>query len=391
MVCALGISGCVNAPPNMKVTPVVTGLSHVWDIGFTPDGTMLYTERPGRISAFVGGQKRLLVAPPDVVQISEAGVMGMAIDPQFATNRYIFVCMVSTLPVGGNDVRLIRWKVNATYTGVTERTDIVTGAPVNLQSAELGRHSGCRPRFGLGGALYVGTGDAALASAPQDPHSLGGKVLRIDRNGNGWPGNPGGALDPRIYSYGHRNVQGIAFRTDGLGISAEHGPDRDDEINRLVTANFGWNPHNPSGGTGYYESVSMTDRAKFPNAVGAIASSGIPTYAPSGATFITGSQWGEWNGALVVATLKGGMLRTFKISSTGALQDRGHALAWYGRLRSVTQGPGGFVYVGTSNGGDRTRSCVSRPTRALGHRDPRAAHVHPLTLEGHPLASSSRR
>ncbi len=89
----------------MTVTPVVTGLDHVWDIGFTPDGTMLYTERAGRISAFVGGQKRLLVAPIDVVRQGEAGLMGMAIDPQFATNRFIYVCMASIQPNPGNDVR----------------------------------------------------------------------------------------------------------------------------------------------------------------------------------------------------------------------------------------------------------------------------------------------
>src|SRR3954462_13910568 len=82
------LSGCL-ATPRFTVTTVVTGLDHVWDIGFTPDGTMLYTERPGRISALVGGQKRLLAAPADVVQASEAGMMGLAIDPQFGSNRLI--------------------------------------------------------------------------------------------------------------------------------------------------------------------------------------------------------------------------------------------------------------------------------------------------------------
>ena len=116
---SLGFTGCIQNPP-MTVTPVVTGLDHVWDIGFTPDGTMLYTERAGRISAFVGGQKRVLAAPIDVVRQGEAGMMGMAIDPQFATNRFIYVCMVSIQPNPGNDVRLVRWKVNANYTAAAE-------------------------------------------------------------------------------------------------------------------------------------------------------------------------------------------------------------------------------------------------------------------------------
>ena len=133
--------------------------------------------------------------------------MGMAIDPQFATNRFIYVCMASILPTAGNDVRVMRWKVNANYTAATDRIDIVTGAPVNVSTAELGRHSGCRPRFGPDGHLYVGTGDAAVGTAPQDLRSLGGKVLRIDRIGNGVPGNPGGFHDPRIFSTGHRNVR----------------------------------------------------------------------------------------------------------------------------------------------------------------------------------------
>ncbi len=337
----------------MTVTPVVTGLDHVWDVGFTPDGTMLYTERPGRISAFVGGQKRLLAAPIDVVRQGEAGLMGMAIDPQFATNRLIYVCMVSIQPNPGNDVRVMRWRVNENYTAAGSRTDIVTGIPVNVSTAQLGRHSGCRPRFGPDGRLYVGTGDAALGTAPQDLRSLAGKVLRVDRNGNGVPGNPGGFHDPRIWSTGHRNVQGIAFRaSDGLGISTEHGPDRDDEINRLSTGNFGWDPRYPDRAPGYYEGVPMTDRNKFPNAVRALVSSGSPPFAPSGATFVSGSRWGPWNGVLVVATLRGQSLRTFRLSSSGALQDVGSALTNQGRLRAVTQGPDNNLYVSTSNGGN---------------------------------------
>ena len=92
--------------------------------------------------------------------------MGMAIDPQFATNRLIYVCMASTLPAAGQRrARRSAGVVNANYTALTDRTDIVTGAPVNAASAELGRHSGCRPRFGPDGALWVGTGDAALGHA----------------------------------------------------------------------------------------------------------------------------------------------------------------------------------------------------------------------------------
>lgn len=348
-LCAIAaLSGCV-LPPAMTVTTAVSDVDHPWDVGFA-GGTMIFTERPGRITAVVGGQKHLLAAPADVVNASEAGMMGLAIDPDFATNRFIYTCFASTLGGPNDDVRLVRWTVDAGFTTLTNRTDILTGAPVNT-AGELGRHSGCRPRFGPGGLLWVGTGDAATPTAPQNPQSLGGKVLRLNRDGTGAAGNPGGALDPRVYSYGHRNVQSIAFRaSDGLAVQTEHGPDRDDELNLLTTGNFGWDPV-AVGNPTYNEAVPMTDFDKFPNAVPALWRSGVPTLAPSGATFISGSSWGQWNGALAVALLKGSKLMIFKLDGQGRWLDVGFALAGEGRLRSPVQGPDGSLYVTTDNGG----------------------------------------
>jgi aldose sugar dehydrogenase len=298
--------------------------------------------------------------------------MGLAIDPQFASNRYIYTCLASTLGGPQNDVRVARWRVDARYTTLTNRTDIITGAPVNTLG-ELGRHSGCRPRFGPDGYLWIGTGDAATGTVPQDLGSLGGKVLRVDRNGAAAPGNLGGSSDPRIYSYGHRNVQGIAFRsTDGLGVSLEHGPDRDDELNALVKGNFGWDPVLAGGGTAYNEAVPMTDFNKFPSAIGALWSSGSPTVAPSGATFLSGSQWKAWNGALAIAELKGQRLLVFLLDSLGHVRDVGVAvdqgrvhnpLDDQGRLRSAVEGPDGNLYVTTDNGGgvDKILKLVPQP------------------------------
>jgi glucose/arabinose dehydrogenase len=351
---AVGLSGCI-ATPSFTVTPVATGLDHVWDIGFTPDGTMLFTERPGRISALVGGQRRVLAAPSDVVQASEAGLMGMAIDPQFASNRSIYVCMASTLGGPGNDVRVVRFRVTSNYMALDNRSDIVTGIPVNT-SGELGRHSGCRPRFGPDGALWIGTGDAAMGSVPQDGRSLGGKILRVTRTGAPAAGNPGGSWDPRVWSIGHRNIQGLAWRaSDGLGISTEHGPDRDDEINRLDAGQFGWDPVRPPS-TAYDERVPMTDTSRFPDAVKPLVNSGNETIAMCGATFVSGARWGNWEGVLLVATLKNHSLLSVRLEpSTGRIEDLGIALTDRGRLRSVTQGPDGDLYVGTSNGGGSDR------------------------------------
>jgi glucose/arabinose dehydrogenase len=184
----------------------------------------------------------------------------------------------------------------------------------------------------------VGTGDAAIGTTPQDDNALGGKVLRVDRNGAAAAGNAGGRL---WFSKGHRNVQGIAFRSgDGLGVSAEHGPSIDDEVNLLVAGNFGWNPV-----PGYNESVPMTDLDSYPDAVAAIWSSGAPTLAPSGATFLEGDRWGDWNGALAVATLKAMHLHIYFVSSAGEVTNDFRVIEDRGRLRSPRQGPDGLLYI----------------------------------------------
>jgi glucose/arabinose dehydrogenase len=363
----LALAGGCLAPPPTTVTPVVANLSIPWDVQWTPDGTMLFTERSGEIEARVGGQVRVLADPADVVAASESGMLGLAVDPQFAANRYIYTCFASTRGGPDNDVRLVRWKVNASSTALTDRADIVTGMPVNT-NGELGRHSGCRPRFGPDGALWVGTGDAAVGSVPQSKTSLGGKVLRVDRNGAGVAPNPGvlypaSGFDPRIYTYGHRNVQGIAFRPDGKAYAVEHGSYRDDEVNLLVPGgNYGWNPvvgANPA----YNESVPMTDLVEFPNAKAAVWSSGPTTIATSGAVFLTGTKWGTWNGMLVIACLKGEQLLGVKLDAAGTKTvGTATTLTDRGRLRTPAVGPGGNLFVTTANGsGDSILQVAPKP------------------------------
>ena len=327
------------APPRHTVATVASGLDHPWDVGFLPNGTMLVTERPGRLSRIVGGQRRVIVAPADVVAQSEAGMLGLAVDPSFTTNRFVFVCMASNVS-GVNDVRLVRFTLTADGASVTARQDVFTGLPFTT-----GRHSGCRPRFGPDGALWVGTGDSARGTVPQDPFSNGGKVLRLNRNGAAAAGNPFGLP---WFTRGHRNVQGLAFRpSDGMPFEIEHGTSRDDEINVLqVGGNYGWDPI-----PGYNESRPMTDRVKFPDAIPARWSSGFPTIAPSGATFVTGTKWGVWNGALAVAVLKARQLRVFLVDVAGDVRAQHIVLTNRGRLRSVIQGPDGNLYVTTDNGG----------------------------------------
>ncbi|MGB8332783.1 MAG: PQQ-dependent sugar dehydrogenase, partial [Polyangiales bacterium] len=327
--------------PELEVTSVISGLAQPWDIAWLPNGTVLVTEKPGRLNVYVDGNEAapFVITASDVVANGEGGMLGLEVDPSFESNGYVYVCLDSDAD-GAPDVRLRRYTL-AIPDGDAEisHTDIVTGLPYSS-----GRHSGCRPRFGPDGYLWVGTGDAAIGETPQDDDSLGGKVLRIDRNGVAAAGNPDGH---RWFSKGHRNVQGIAFRSaDGLGVSAEHGPSIDDEVNLLLAGNFGWDPV-----PNYNESVPMTDLVKFPAAIEAIWSSGSPTLALSGAGFIEGDAWGAWNGALTVATLKASHLHIFFVTQAGEVTNDFTVIDDQGRLRSPRQGPDGLLYITTDGGG----------------------------------------
>jgi glucose/arabinose dehydrogenase len=317
------------------VATVLGGLNVPWDLGFLPDGTLLFTERGGQISADIGGAKRVLGGPDDVFVEGEGGLMGMAVDPHFAQNRFIYTCYDST----HGDIRVAKWRVDTAVTSLTRIGTLLQGLPENPS----GRHSGCRPRFGPDGFLWIGTGDAANGTNPQDDNSLGGKVLRVDSTfGLPAPGNPAGL---RWYTKGHRNVQGIAFQPGtGQAYSQEQGTFRDDELNRLVAGgNYGYNPV-----PGYNESVPMT----FAGAIPAVWSSGPTTIATSGMTFLSGRQWRDWNGAVVTCALKGAQLRVIILTPDGrGTAAQAAVLTGFGRLRTPVQGPDGSLYITTSNGG----------------------------------------
>jgi glucose/arabinose dehydrogenase len=347
-----GAAAC-RPQPQITVSTVLSGLANPWDIAFAANGDMFFTERAGRVNLLTQGQRRTLTTPPDVVVVGEGGMMGVAVDPAYASNRRIYTCFLSDAG-GALDVRIARWQVNAAATALTNRTDILTGIPAN----PTGRHSGCRVRFGPDGHLWVGTGDAAVGTNPQNPASLGGKVLRITTSGAGAPGNAGAPFRSEVYTYGHRNVQGVTFAADGTPYSVEHGPGRDDEVNRLVRgANYGWDPI-----PGYNEAVPMTDLAKFPAAPPALWSSGSPTIAPSGGTILAGSQWAGWDKALVMAVLKGQQLRVLGLTADGgAVEQQWTTLTDRGRLRVAVQAPDGSLYIATDSATGSILRLVARP------------------------------
>jgi aldose sugar dehydrogenase len=350
--------------PELRVTTVAGGLDHVWDMGFLPDGRMLVTQRDGQIAVLSGTTEGVAVTPveadvEDVLVQGEGGLMGMVVHPDFAQTRRFTTCQTHTEGGRAIDVRLVTWTLSADGTRADRVVDpLVGGLPVNPS----GRHSGCRPTLAADGALLVGTGDTARGALPQDLGSLGGKVLRVDlATGGPAPGNPfADDDDPArrlVFTFGHRNVQGVAVRPgDGAVYSAEHGPRTDDEVNQLRRgANYGWDP--ARGGTvgGYDESVPMTDLDRYPDAVTAAWSSGSPVEAICGTAFVSGPQWGDLDGTLAVAALRGTKLMLMTLGDDGAVTGVGVPPPLddtVGRLRAVRQGPDGALFVSTSNGDD---------------------------------------
>jgi glucose/arabinose dehydrogenase len=352
------------------------GLSAPWDIAFAPDGAVLYTERNRGLSVRLpAGTTRLVFRPSDLVAQDQSGMLGVALDPQFASNRAVYVYIASNAD-GATDNRIVRFVVSADYTSVTSRTDIVTG----IRYAG-GAHSGGRLRFGPDGLLYATTGDNRTGTVPQELTGLGGKVLRVTREGTAAPGNnPPAGADARIYTLGHRNPQGLAFRPGGaFGVArpflCEHGPGNNDEVTPLAAGgNGGWDPR-PAGAparcpdgssNGYcgYNGSNMTDTTRFPSAMRPAWSTGNTSQGMSGCGFVNGSLWRDWNGALAVALLSGRRLEVLRLDVAGSSATSTRILDTLGeRLRHVETGPDGALWVLTDGktGGDEIWRLVPNP------------------------------
>ncbi len=339
------------AMPRLAVRTEINGLEIPWDVQVLPDGHQLVTERDRRRLSVWDGERLAAVDFPtsSVWASGETGLMSIAVDADFADNRRIYVC--HGYRAGGvKDVRVVSWRLDESPWRTTQPRTLVAGLP-----ASSGRHGGCRLLLARDGSLLVGTGDAAQGTNPQRLTSLGGKVLRLDPStGKPWPTNPWRHARNKqkryVFTYGHRNVQGLAQRADGSLWSIEHGSYRDDEVNRLRKAgNYGWNPV-----PGYNESVPMTDHTLPGKQRNARWRSGPTTIATSGAAWVEGSRWGRLDGTLAVAALAGNRVVFLKFDKRGKLRwsRAPKALRTHGRLRSVTRDSNGDLLVTTSNGSD---------------------------------------
>ncbi|GAA1461574.1 PQQ-dependent sugar dehydrogenase [Williamsia maris] len=330
-----------------RVTDVMTGLDHPWDVAIDGDGNIVTGERSGRIMMrHNDGRVAQVQADTSGVDAKgEAGFMGLALADDFAQSRSVYTCFAST----AGDVRVVRWTAAADWSSMRQVADVVTGIPLGSS----GRHSGCRILPAADGTLFVSTGDTANPTAPQDLKNLGGKVLHVNADGTPAAGTFEGSI---VYDYGHRNPQGLAFApgTDRLYVT-EHGPDIDDELNQVLPqANYGWDPNTGSGS--YDESVPMTDTDRHPGSTPAIWSSGDPTLAISDVDFL-GPAWGRYSGMVVMGALKAKRLVLLRLGADGTTTTERVDLLddAEGRLRSITPMPDGSLLVTTDNGGGQDK------------------------------------
>jgi len=340
--CASG-SGAVGTPAP-SVTPATTesvlqtSLVVPWDMAVAPDGRLFVTERPGTIDVFANTApmaKRIATTQVAGVRaMGEAGLLGLALDPDFATNGFLYACASR---VDGSEWRNQILRFRAASGAPVLDTVVLRAGPI-----AAGIHDSCRPRFGPDGKLWIATGDAGQGPLAQDAGSMNGKILRMNADGTVPLDNPTvkGASSPGlVYALGLRNPGGLAFQpTTGACFVVDAGDQMQDEID-LVTAgaNFGWPSVAGTGGgpRGF---------------VDPIWTSGATNYAVAGAAFLAGDEWGAWNDSLVVATLKEQDLRRFAIDGTHAQLRDILVDQKYGRLRSVVVAPDGSLLIATSNG-----------------------------------------
>jgi glucose/arabinose dehydrogenase len=321
LVLALTVTALAVAPGSRgasRVETVVTNVEVPWALAFAPDKRLFFTERPGRLRVVSDGK---LAAEPlarlPVWASGEAGLMGLALDPDFARNGHLYVCY--TTAKGPSVVNRVARLVLHEGRAGDERV-LLDDMPA------AGIHDGCRLKFGPDGKLYATMGDAASPTNAQKRESPSGKILRIEADGSVPADNP--FRGSPVWSLGHRNPQGLAWDAAGRLWESEHGSTAHDEINLIQAGhNYGW--------------PEVRGRETLEGFTPPALESGNETWAPSGIAILHGS--------LYVAALRGQRLLKIaiadgKVGGVTALLANEH-----GRLRDVVAGPDGALWVATNN------------------------------------------
>ncbi len=299
-----------------RLETVATGLEAPWEIAFLPDRSALVTERPGRVR-LLGRNGKLdpdPVAEVEVAAFGEGGLLGLAVDPRFRRNRFVYLYRSTE---SGNEVLRYRFEGGK----LTEDALVLDG----IEAGAI--HNGGRMHFGPDGSLYVSTGETGDPGLAQDPDSLNGKILRL--------ADPRGAgAKAEVVSLGHRNVQGFDWDAQGRLFATEFGPDSDDEVNLIEEGkNYGW----PEAQGEESKDGSVPALVNYEDVI-----------APSGATFVS-MPGSAWSGDFLFANLVGEQVRRVTIDGTEG-KDTGSLFEGdLGRLRTVVEGPDGGIYALTNN------------------------------------------
>ncbi|MFT0798261.1 PQQ-dependent sugar dehydrogenase [Synechococcus sp. R5-12] len=325
-----------------RVVTLAQGLEHPWGMAFLPDGTLLVTERPGRLRRVTdqGLDPQPIAGVPEVFAQGQGGLLDIALHPNHAENGWIYLSYAAPGP-GGGGTRVARARLGE---GGLQDLEVIFDMERKTPAQQ---HFGSRLAFDEQGFLYISTGDRGERDRAQDLGDSAGKVLRITDAGGIPADNPfvgqAGAL-PETFTYGHRNIQGMARHPETGAIwSHEHGPQGGDEINILAPGvNYGW-PLITYGREYTGEPVGQ----------GLAAAPGLaspllhwtPSIAPSGMTFYTGEAFPEWRGNLFVGALAGQHLARLVLDGERVVAEERLLEGAVGRIRDVRQGPDGLLYL----------------------------------------------
>ena len=332
----------VSEKTNFRVTELATGLEHPWGLAFLPNGAMLITERPGRIRYFYEGElsPRFVKGLPPIYSVGQGGLLDIVLDPQFSVNRFIYFSYVRGTS-GGMATTVARARLNGMT--LSEVEVIFNAYPMTAKR----RHFGSRLLFGVDGTLLITLGDHGHRSWAQDRTIHPGSVVRIWPTGaipndNPFVGDTQGGN--AIFSYGHRNPQGLAMnpRTGEIWMH-EHGPRGGDELNRLnAGVNYGWPVI--SYGREYWSSARVGE-GTHKLGLAQPFHYWVPSIAPSGMTFYSGKLFSTWKNNLFIGSLKFKTLVRLELGRDRVLHEEQLLPGKYGRIRDVREGPDGAIYL----------------------------------------------
>jgi len=327
--------------------PVITDMEIPWGMVFKPDRNMLATEKKGELIHFKDGKKILVKNVPEVYARGQGGLLDLELHPDYAKNGWIYISYSSTEGEGeGGNTAIIRAKLK--NGALSDIQKLYKAGP----NTTKGQHFGSRIEFDNAGYLYFSIGERGNHQQnPQDIARDGGKIYRLYDDGRVPEDNPFvGTANAKtaIYSYGHRNPQGMLrhYKTGQIWVH-EHGPMGGDEINIVQKGkNYGW----PAVTYGIdYDGTVISDKTSAPGIVEPIHY-WLPSIAPSGMTFVTSDKYPEWKGNLLVGSLKFQYLERLTMDGE-KVTGRENLMTGIGRLRNVRQAPDGFLYVGVEGKG----------------------------------------